>query len=402
MEHKYSFTVVVPTRDGAPACRQLLDLLKKESEAVALDLRVVFLGNDTQASAREAVRAMVTEEKYAALRPAFFQADQEYSSAEENIRYTLGKNLAAVDEHFLIIGNTDQVNLATLRDALQYIDEHQIDLLLVGVINREVYEGKTLRQFDTTPRHFNAKKNLVHAKRCHGTDIFAKSMTDYGPVDYNCFIGAQIYTKAFFIESCAVQETMPEQIYSIPLATLEVTMRKDWNVGFFPEVVSIRIDELEHPVSAGRQRTDRGLSNHVFFSAVSNTLNLSPEAFAIVVNSHAVSVRRGMRQYIYSNFLYNFVEQVSNQIRQSSEDAAHRYSASELADIVRFGKRLQQVDIGLPADQRNAICTWLQQFDVLGDLSDQKKIDALLAGSAPVLRLLNSRPDMERWVAQML
>jgi hypothetical protein len=400
VERKHSFTVVVPTRDGAPACRQLLDFLKKENESVGLDLRVVFLGNDTQASAREAVRAMVTEEKYASLRPVFLQADQEYSTVEENIRYTLGKNLTAVDEHFLIIGNTDQVNMATLRDALQYIEEHRIDLLLVGVINREVYNGKTLRQFYATPRHFNAK-NLVDAKRCHGADIFAKSMTDYGPVDYNCFIGAQIYTKQFFVESCAVQETMPEQIYSIPLSTLEVTMRKEWNVGFFPEVVSIRIDELEHPVSAGRQRTNRGLSNHILFSAVSNTLNLSMAAFATVVNSQAVSIRRGAPQYLYSNFLHNFVEQISSYIRLSPQDAALRYSATEIADIVRFGKRLQQVDIGLPADQKSAICTWLQQFGVLGDLSDQKKIDALLAGSAPVLQLLALRPDMERWVAQL-
>jgi hypothetical protein len=404
-----SFTIVIPTRDNPASCEQVLDALLLESAGIDLPLRVTFLVNDTGASATSRLEETIGEGRFATLRPRFLRAERNHPTVEENIRHTLGANLDAVDEHFLIIGNSDHVHLGVLRDAAQYLRKHQLDLLLVGVINCEVYEGKTARQFYATPRHLNPK-NRLRAGSSYGKDIFSDVMMDYGPVDYLAYIGCQIYSKAFFRAMCAVQAALPEPLYSIPVATLELTTRQQWVVGFFPEVVVTRIDHLQYGENSAQQppdwwvvrsRTDRGLSGDLLCSVITNSLQLSPEAFATLVNSQMVAMSRGQSQYVFWNFLFVLVKQISHRVRDALSHAPLRYSAGELQDIVAFGHRLSAVDIGLSAPESATICAWLQYFGLIGDYSDPDMIRKLISGLGLVLTLLDSRSGMERWIASL-
>src|SRR5512140_1271576 len=156
-----SFTIVVPTRDDPARCQQLLEGLIRDNAQAGLALHAVFLVNDTGAGATNRLQETISNEAFASLQPRLLHADRNFPTVEENIRHTLGANLDAVDNQFLVIGNSDQVNLGALGDAVAYLRKHQLDLLLVGVMNREVHEGKPVRQLYTTPRHLNPKNRLA-------------------------------------------------------------------------------------------------------------------------------------------------------------------------------------------------------------------------------------------------
>ena len=78
-----------------------------------------------------------------------------------------------------------------------------------------------------------------------------------------------------------------------------------------------------------------------------------------------------------------------------------RYSSMELKEIVCFGVRLQTVPTGLQAPHQDLICRWLMQFGSIEGYEDQGSIEQLLAPSEAVLKLLDMRPGMERWIAQL-
>lgn len=405
-----SFTIVVPTRDDPIRCQHMLESMIQPNTHPELSIRVVFLVNDTGTDATDRLEETISAGRFASLQPRLLHATQNFPTVEENIRHTLGGNLDAVDEHFLIVGNSDQVELGALRGAIGYLRAHQLDLLLIGASNREIYEGKAVRQLYSTPRHLNPKNRLVPGN-CHGKNTFSDAIADYGPVDYLAFIGCQIYTKRFFRELCRIQSELPEPLYSIPIASLELSTRQDWDIGFYPDVVVTRIDHLQYGVNSAQQppdwwvfrsRTDRGLSRHILLAVISNSSHLSPSAFETLVNSHTVSIPRGCPQYFFSNFLFSFVQQACNSVRFATKDATLRYCTSELCDIVKFGKRLGEIEIGLPSDKQELISAWLQLFGVIGDYSQPAKIAELMSASAAVLTLLDGRPGMERWVSQLL
>jgi hypothetical protein len=405
-----SFTLVIPTRDNPELCRQVLEQLIAENSAIGMPLRVTFLVNDTGDGADESLDRTVAEERFSVLQPQLLRAKQNYPTVEENIRHTLGPHLDSIDEHFLIIGNSDQPNLQHLHVAVQYLREHQLDLLLVGVLNREMYEGKPVRQLYATPRHINPK-NRLGPGRTFGRTIFADAISDYGPVDYLAYIGCQIYTKKFFLEMCRVQEELAEAVYSIPLACLELTSRRDWAVGFFPEIVVTRVDHLQYGPNSGQQgpnwwviraRTDRGLSDHIFLSVISSSLQLCDKSFNTLVNSQMIAIPRGSSRYLFSNFLFAAVEQLGGYLQSYQKSESCRYAAKELTDIVQFGARLRTVDIGLSEQTREMIGDWLQHFDDVQGYSNSEVIEKLVSGAVAILTLLNARVGMERWVAQQL
>lgn len=405
-----SFTIVVPTRDDPVRCQHMLEYLIQQNTHSELSIRAVFLVNDTGADATNRLQEAISAGQFASLQPRLLQARQNFPTVEENIRHTLGGNLDAVDEHFLIVGNSDQVDLGALRGAIAYLRDHRLDLLLVGVNNREIYEGKPVRQLYSTPRHLNPKNRLAPGS-CHGKDTFSDAIADYGPVDYLAYIGCQIYTKKFFRELCRIQSELSEPLYSIPVASLELSTRQDWDIGFYPDVVVTRIDHLQYGANSAQQppdwwvfrsRTDRGLSRHILLAVISNSSYLSPSAFKTLVNSHTVSIPRGCPQYIFSNFLFSFVQQACNSVRLADKDATLRYCTSELCDIVKFGKRLGETEIGLPSDRQALISAWLQLFGVIGDYSQTDKITELMSSSSAILTLLDGRPGMERWISQLI
>jgi hypothetical protein len=410
MEMPGPFTIVIPTRNGAEACRETLEFLARENADVQLDLRVVFLVNDTQQESTRQLEAVARNESFASLRPLLLYAKEDYPTPEFNIRATLGNNLDAVDERFLIIVDTDRVVLSNLREGLDYFAEHRLDLMLIGEANREVSEGVTLREMYGKPQHIT-RKNRLSEHSCHGRHIYSDSMTDTGPVNYHDYYGCQLYSKNFFRKLCAVLAELPEPLYSFSLATLELTTREEFEVGFFPAVITIRVEHQTYigtapqdPVNwwVYKHKTDRGLSRHQIISVITNSLHLCQAAFNILVNSQTATIRRGQPLYYFSNFLFDFVHEVRNNIRDFATDPTLRYSLQEQQDIVRFGERLGQVDIGLAPEQRELISTWLQYFGVIGKYEDPARIGQLMSGSNAVLRLLDTRAGMESWYAQQL
>lgn len=404
-----SFTIVVPTRDDPIRCQHMLESMVQNTHP-ELSIRVVFLVNDTGSDATNRLEKTISAGQFASLQPRLLRATRNFPTVEENIRHTLGGSLDAVDEHFLIIGNSDQVDLDALRGAIGDLRDHQLDLLLVGVNNCETYEGKPVRKLYATPRHLNPKNRLVPGG-CHGKNTFSAAMTDYGPVDYLAYIGCQIYTKRFFRDLCRVQSDLPEPLYSIPVGSLELSTRQDWDIGFHPGVVVTRIDHLQYGANSSQQppdwwvfrsRTDRGLSRHILLAVISNSLHLSPSAFKTLANSHLVSIPRGCPQYFFSNFLFSFVQQACNGVRCAPKDATLRYCTSELCDIVKFGRRLGEIEIGLSADKQALISAWMQLFGVIGDYTHPAEITQLMSASAAVLTLLDERPGMERWISQLV
>lgn len=402
-----AFTIIIPTRDDPQRCAQLLEQILPQRNQFKLPLQISFLVNDTTTSATSEIEEVIANTRYQTLRPQLFHAGKNYPTVEENIFHTLEQNLDRISEFFLIIGNSDYVDLATLQGALNYMDKQRLDILLIGVLNREMYEGKSIRQLYSSPHHIYSKNYLPH-HNTYGPEIFFDAMRDYGPVDYLAYIGCQIYTKNFFHELCQIK--FPEPLYSIPIATLELTIRKKWLIGFFPQVVVTRIDNLQYGPNAAQQppswwvqrsRTDRGLSQFFKMSVITNSLSISSEAFSILVNSQEVATPRGTSQYLYWNFLYSFVIQLANSVIASAHDQTWRLCASELQNVVDFGKRLEQVDVGLSVDRCALISTWLQRFDVIGDYSRPEPIQQLISATPDVLRLLDSRPGMERWVTQL-
>ena len=386
-----------------------MDSLLAQTMPEELRVRVVFLVNDTRADAFALLEEAAGEERFRSLEPQLLQARQNWPTVEENIRHTLGEQLDAVDEYFLIVGNSDVVDLEALSKAVRYLAQHELELLLIGVLNREVYLGNPVRQLYTTPRHLNPKNRLA-ATACHGESVFADAVHDYGPVDYLAFIGCQIYAKSFFQEMCAVQVELLEPLYSIPMATLEATTRRACRVGFWPEVVVTRIDHLQGGPDSGeqaagwwvvKQRMDRKLSNHLMFSVLSSSLRVSAPAFGVFVNSQSVSMPRGRSQYVFSNTLFNLVQQICTYVRFGRENPAMRYSSMELKEIVCFGVRLQTIPTGLQASHQELICRWLMQFGSIEGYEDQCSIEQLLAPSEAVLKLLDMRPGTERWIAQL-
>jgi len=404
------FTIVVPTRDNPVNCRHMMDVLVRENAQLGLPIHIVFLLNNSGVDGNKELQNTISDKCFASLEPRILRAARNFSTMEENIFHTLGDNLDAVDEHFVIIGDSDQVNLTSLPGALEFLRVHQIDLLLVGAINREMYEGKPIRQIYFVPRHLNPK-NRLGAGSCHGKDIYSDAFADYGPDGFISYPGCQIYTKRFFKQLCGVVAEFPEPLYTTAVATLELTMRQECAVGFWPEVVVTRIDHLLYGPDTDQQppnwwipqsRMNRGLSQHVILSIISNSLRLSPAAFSILVNCQMVSNRRAAPQYIFTNFLFSFVEQIRNVYKNCPDDRTWHYSAQELRDIVTFGERLGSVDIGLPAEHRALISQWLQHFEVIGDYSNPSDVRELMSGANMVLELLDRRPGMDRWVAQLL
>jgi hypothetical protein len=114
-----------------------------------------------------------------------------------------------------------------------------------------------------------------------------------------------------------------------------------------------------------------------------------------------VAISAGKSQYSFSNFLFVLVLQMSSNIVHSATDRAFRYTRREQQDIVAFGKRLEEVDVGLPSLQSAMLAGWLQHFDVIDDYSQPARIDELLAGTSPALALLDSRPGMDRWMVEL-
>ena len=404
------FTIVIPTRDNAESCRKVLEQLVDQGEQSGRGLRVVFLVNDTSAAMTSGLQEAIAGERFVGLRPTLLYATQNWPTVEENIRHTLGERLDQVDEHFLIVGNSDSVNLSALREAQQYLVEHALDLLLIGVLNRETYEGRAVRQMYSTPRHLHPKNRLPAAKT-HGKHVFADAMHDYGPVDYLAYIGCQIYTKPFFRAMMIVQAGLAEPVYSIPLACLQLALQEEWSYGFWPDVVALRVDHLQYGANSGeqppewwvvRQRTERGLSPHLLLAVLSSSLQLSASAFEALVNASTVSIVRGQPQYVYSNLLHLLVQQICAYTRQGALDARQRYSDAELADIVAFGERLAAANLKMDPEQQRLMSAWLRQFLRAGDFSEPQKIEELLSPMATILNWLDGRPQMERWVAQLL
>jgi hypothetical protein len=399
------FTIVIPTHNDPAQCQLVLESLIAENAAVQLDLRVVFLANDTLPGATERLEEIASGERYAALEPRVWRARSPWPVSEGNVRHTLGENLNEIAAEFLIIGNTDRVSLAVLKEAWAYLLENQLDLLLVGIINREAFRGKPMRHLYFPPRHMFPKNHLLHGKG-YGTTTFADAMLDNGPIDYLSFIGCQIYTHKFFREMCALYDEFPESLYVQSIATLELTMRKDWQVGFFPSVVVVRVYVLPDDgslelVNNDRYRTDRGLSRHTFLCAVTNSLYLSQAAFSIFVNSQSVSLRFANPQYMYSNVLWRLASEFSGMLAGATRDPTCRYTAGEMQDVVAFARRLRTVDIGLRAEQKELVCAWIEQFDMLGDYKDPGIIKYLVATGQGVLGLLDVRKNMERWLVHL-
>jgi hypothetical protein len=191
---------------------------------------------------------------------------------------------------------------------------------------------------------------------------------------------------------------------------LELTSQKQWRVGYTPEILAMRVDRLLYGADSGehppdwwpiRARTERGFSKHLTLAMITNSLQLSPAPFETLVNAQLVTSRRGSSQYEFSNFLFVFVEQFRNLARECSRDRGYQYSLSELQDIIRFGKRLQTVETGLPAEEHACLSAWLQGFGVIADYSNPENLHRLIATADAMLTLLDQRPGMERWVASL-
>jgi hypothetical protein len=402
-------TIVVPTRDDPDSCVELLVALMVDNVHLALSLRVLFLANDTMERHTALLEKVVGDACFSALQPRLLRASRDFLTCEESILDTLGNNLDVVDGHFIIIGNSDRVMLAAVPEALLYMQEHALDLLLVGVINREVYQGKVVRQQSMTPRHLNSK-NRLSANDSFGSDTFSNAMSDYGPEAYAGYLGCQIYSKEFFRELCPIVATMPEPLWALAFGTLELTTQKQWRVGYTPAILALRVDRLLYGADSGehppdwwpiRSRTERGFSKHLTLAMISNSLQLSPPPFETLVNAQLVTSRRGSSQYEFSNFLFVFVEQFRNLARECSRDRGYRYSWSELRDITRFGERLRTAETGLPAEEHARISAWLQSFEVLADYSNPENLHRLMTSADAMLTLLDRRPGMERWVASL-
>jgi hypothetical protein len=401
-------TIVVPTRDDPDSCIELLIALMVDNVHLALSIHVLFLVNDTTERHTDLLLKVASDGCFSPLRPRLLRTSSDFLTCEESILDTLGQNLDEVDSHFLIIGNSDRVILTALPAALQSMRDHELDLLLVGVMNREVHQGKVIRQHSTTPRHLNPK-NRLSADESIGHEIYSDAMSDYGPEALG-YLGCQIYSKEFFRELCPVMAAMPEPLWAIVFSTLELTTQKQWKVGYTPEIVAMRIDCLQYGANSGehppdwwvvRSRTERGLSKHLILAMIANSLQLSQRPFEILVNAQVVVSLRGSSQYVFSNFLYMFVEQLRNVARDCLGDRDYQYSWSELRDIVRFGKRLKTVETGLPGEERACISAWLQSFGAIGDYSNARILQELMASADSVLTLLDRRPAMERWIASL-
>jgi hypothetical protein len=409
LKSNMALTIVVPTRDDPDSCIELLIALMVDNVHLGLPLRVVFLVNDTVERNTDLLKKVASDGCFSPLRPRLLRASRDFLTCEESILDTLGKNLDAVDSNFLIIGNSDRVMLGAVPAALQYLREHELDLLLVGVMNREVHQGKIIRQHSLTPRHLNFK-NRLGTTDSTGKDIFSDAMSDYGPEAYAGYLGCQIYSKEFFRELCPVVAAMPEPLWAIAFGTLELTTRQEWRVGYSPEILAMRVDRLTYGADSGehppewwpiRSRTARGFSKHLTLAMICNSLQLSPGPFQTLVNCQVVTSPRGSSQYLFSNFLFMFVEQMRNLARECYRDRGYQYSRSELQDIVRFGKRLRSVEAGLPAEELSCISAWLESFGMIGDYSNPQNLEGLMASADAVLTLLDRRPGMERWVASL-
>jgi hypothetical protein len=404
-----AFSIVIPTRDDPDSCIELLIALMVDNVHLQLPLRVLFLVNDTVERHTALLQRVASDACFSPLKPRLLRASRDFLTCEESILDTLGEDPDAVDSHFLIIGNSDRVMLAALPAALRYMWEHELDLLLVGVLNREVYRGKIIRQHSMTPRHLNSK-NRLSGNDSFGNDIFSDAMSDYGPHPYTGYLGCQIYTKGFFLELCPIVAAMPEPLWAIALGALELTTQKQWKVGFTPEIVTMRVDHLQYGANSGehgpdwwvvRSRTERGFSKDLALAMISNSLELSPRPFQTLVNAQVVTNARGSSQYVFSNFLFMFVEQLRILAGECFRDRGYQYSWSELRDIIRFGKRLDTVETGLPPEERACISAWLQSFGVIGDYSNPRHLQGLMESADAVLTLLDRRPGMERWIASL-
>jgi len=401
-----AFTLVVPTRDDPARCAAILQHVADELRRgkVRLPIDVLFLVNDTRPDASAHMNELVRSSAGERARARVVFSDKDHLTVEENIRHNLLAALETVGERFLIIGNSDRVDLAALERAVQYMTSQQADLLLIGVLNRELWEGKPVRELYATPRHVDPKNELP-AVPVTGADVFRRAMTDFGPFDYLAYIGCQIYTQAFFRDLCAIE--LAEPLYALPVATLEATSRKEYRVGFFPDVVMVRTDHLQAGPSSPEQpahwwviesRTKRGLSRNVFMSVITNSLGLRQTAFDVLVNAQMVSMKRGSASYIYWNFLASLVRQTLGALAAVDKDPTFQFTQPEIADFVRFAKRLQRTDLGLPAQAHSALCSWLQRFDVLVDGHSPKDVATWKSLAPQALAILNARPKMGMWL----
>jgi hypothetical protein len=69
-----------------------------------------------------------------------------------------------------------------------------------------------------------------------------------------------------------------------------------------------------------RARTDRRFSDHIFLSVISSSQRLCDDAFNTLVNSQMIAISRGSSRYLFSNFLYNAVEQLGGYLPELSEE----------------------------------------------------------------------------------
>jgi hypothetical protein len=403
-------SIVVPTRDDPQRCVTLLEDLLSQLEAHPLELNVVFLVNDSSpdAAAVEAFEACVFAERFKALRPTLLRASDNHPTVEENIRWTLGFKLDSVAEYFLIVGNSDRVQLGALRDALRSCVETDSDLVLVGVINREIYGGMPMRQLYATPRYPHGD-NRLRGQVESGPDVFHRAMLDYGPVDYLAFIGCQLYRKSFFVSMTGIQDRLYEPLYSLPMATLATAASGAFRVLYFPAPVVVRIDVLlagpdrgEHPSTwwIPRARIGRGRSWFPMMPIVSNMIDLDDESFSCVARARTVAVLRGHPVYLFDSFLGRLVGHGGPTLAQDNAPEL-RLAPEERLHFATFADRLRALNICGDPGESSLVCDWLHAISGLTERDDQLRRE-LASLSAMILSILDRRVGFERWSMRLV
>ena len=71
-----SLTIVVPTRDDADSCTELLHALMAENRQQAVPVRVLFLANDTVEHHTASLQITVSDPYFSPLRPHLLRAQE--------------------------------------------------------------------------------------------------------------------------------------------------------------------------------------------------------------------------------------------------------------------------------------------------------------------------------------
>lgn len=399
------FTIVVPTRDAPQLCIDRLQHISSESQRAGFDrrIKIIFLVNDSAPGVSGHLREALPIDAHPHLDIEIIQSAQNYLTVEENIKKNLQPNLDLLSDQFILIGNSDTINFPLLKQALDFMDSHKADLLMIGVNNCEAWEKKIVRQMNCTPRWFN-KPNYLSAENCVGIDVFGHVMLDYGPMDYLAYIGCQIYTKDFFRALLGVE--LKEPLYSLPLGTLEVSERGQHRIGFFHDMVVNRIDNLnfgpQNPAYPPewwilQSRLKRGRSADIHLSIISSSTGLSDSALSKLARSYMVSLKRAEPTYIYRNFLSTIVRQNFTSFINSQKDASYRLVFDEVMDIVRFGMRLESIDLGMTPENQAVLCHWLKRYYLILGQDNMDALSQWLRDSSAAFVAADARPHTEVW-----